>query len=158
MKHLVKSAIIAASAVALSAGVASAQHDTDRSKIEAVLHAYEAALNASNTDRVMTVYAADGIFMPQHSPSQIGADAVRAAYDRVFAAITLDVEFQVEEIVQVAPTWAFVRTNSAGFVTINATGEKGPEANQELFIFQKGDDKEWKIARYIFSTTNPPRR
>ncbi len=34
---------------------------------------------------------------------------------------------------------------------------KGPEANQELFIFRKvGDD--WKIARYSFSTTNPPRQ
>jgi hypothetical protein len=28
--------------------------------------------------------------------------------------------------------------------------------NQELFVFQKIDDA-WKIARYCFSTTNPPR-
>lgn len=158
MKTLIKSAIVAASAVALSTGIASVQVDTDRSKIEAVLQTYEAALNASDTDKVMTVYRADGIFMPQHSPSQIGTEAVRAAYDRVFEAIKLEIEFQIEEVVQVAPTWAFVRTNSAGFVTINATGERAPEANQELFIFQKGDDNEWKIARYIFSTTNPPRQ
>ena len=158
MKTLIKSAIVAASAVALSFGITSVQADTDRSKIEAVLVTYETALNASDTDKVMTVYRADGIFMPQNSPSQIGTEAVRAAYDRVFEAIKLDIEFQVEEIVQVAPAWAFVRTNSAGFVTINATGERGPEANQELFIFQKGADNEWKIARYIFSTTNPPRQ
>jgi len=33
--------------------------------------------------------------------------------------------------------------------------ESAPEANQELCVFQKvrGD---WKIARYCFSTTNPP--
>jgi ketosteroid isomerase-like protein len=43
-------------------------------------------------------------------------------------------------------------------VTINATGDKGPEANQELFVFQKQDDDTWKIARYIFSTINPPRQ
>ncbi len=158
MKTLMKSAIVAASAIALSAGIASAQFDSDRSKIEAVLHSYETALNASNTEKVMTLYRTDGVFMPQHSPSQIGIDAVRGAYDRVFEAIKLDVEFEIEEIVQVAPSWAFVRTNSAGFVTINATGEKAPEANQELFIFEKGDDSEWKIARYIFSTTNPPRQ
>jgi ketosteroid isomerase-like protein len=80
--------------------------------------------------------------MPQNSPSQIGAEAVRAAYNSVFKAIKLQIEFQVEEIMQVAPNWAFARTNSAGFVTVNATGEKGPEANQELFVFQKGDDNE----------------
>lgn len=42
-------------------------------------------------------------------------------------------------------------------MTINATGDKGPEVNQELFVFQKQDGGDWKIARYNFSTTNPPR-
>jgi ketosteroid isomerase-like protein len=76
----------------------------------------------------------------------------------VFQAITLDIEFTVDEILQVSPGWAFARTRSEGFVTINATGAKGPEANQELFVFQKQEDGDWKIARYIFSTINPPRQ
>lgn len=94
--------------------------------------------------------------MPQHNPSSIGTAAVRQAYDAVFAAITLPVRFTIAEIQQLAPGWAFARTNSAGTVKINATGETGPEANQELFIFQKLGGT-WKIARYCFSTTNPPR-
>jgi hypothetical protein len=67
------------------------------------------------------------------------------------------VELQIEEIVQVARNWAFVRTNSAGFVTVRAAGARVPDANHELYVFQKGDEHEWKIARYCFSTTNPPR-
>jgi hypothetical protein len=55
-----------------------------------------------------------------------------------------------------SPEWAFVRTNSAGTNTVNATGAKSAEGNQELFIFRKGADRRWKIARYGFSTTNPP--
>ncbi len=117
---------------------------------------YQDALNKSDTDAVMKRYAPDGVFMPQNSPSSVGADAVRKAYDAVFDAITLSVDFKVAEIRQVAPDWAFVRTNSAGTVKVKATGESGPEANQELFVFQKIDDA-WKIARYCFSTTNPPR-
>jgi len=54
------------------------------------------------------------------------------------------------------PDWAFARTNPAGFARVNATRRGGPEANQELFVFQKIDGA-WKIARYCFSTTNPPR-
>ncbi|MCU1293898.1 MAG: Ketosteroid isomerase, partial [Bryobacterales bacterium] len=50
----------------------------------------------------------------------------------------------------------FARTNSAGTATVNATAGSSAEANQELFIFQKIEDA-WKIARYCFSTTNPPR-
>lgn len=158
MKTLTKLLIAAAAAIALSAGVAATDLHADRTKIETVLSTYEKALNASDADTVITLYADDGVFMPQHSAPNVGKEAVRAVYDSVFQVINLDVEFTVDEIIQVAPEWAFARTRSEGFVTINATGDKGPEANQELFVFQKQDDDTWKIARYIFSTTNPPRQ
>ena len=74
----------------------------------------------------------------------------------MFEAIKLKVKFDVAEVRQIAPDWAIARTNSAGTVTVKTTGGGGPEANQELFVFQKIDDA-WKIARYCFSTTNPPR-
>jgi ketosteroid isomerase-like protein len=94
--------------------------------------------------------------MPPYSQSAIGAAAVRQAYDAVFRAIKLSVKFNVAEVVEIAPNWAFARTNSAGTVTVYATGAKSAEANQELFIFRKVTDGSWKIARYSFSTTNPP--
>jgi ketosteroid isomerase-like protein len=81
---------------------------------------------------------------------------VRRAYDAVFEAIKLTVTFKVAEIVEMGPDWAFARTNSAGTVEVHATGTSGAEANQELFIFRKDKDGSWKIARYSFSTTNPP--
>lgn len=158
MKKLMKSALMAASAVALTAGVTLAQYETDQSKIVDLLRSYETALNASNTEAVMPLYAEDGVFMPQHSPSHVGQKAVRTAYDNVFTMITLDVEFEIMEVRVISPEWAFARTNSEGTVTINATGAKVPEANQELFIFRKQGDGDWKIARYAFSTTNPPRQ
>ncbi|HMH00784.1 MAG TPA: SgcJ/EcaC family oxidoreductase [Terriglobales bacterium] len=124
--------------------------------VAAVLAKYEDALNQSDIDAVMKLYAFDGVFMPQNSPSSVGADAVRKAYDAVFKAIKLTVKFNVAEVVEMAPNWVLARTNSAGTVKVYATGGGGPEANQELFVFQKIDG-EWKIARYCFSTTNPPR-
>jgi uncharacterized protein (TIGR02246 family) len=124
--------------------------------VAAILQEYQDALNQSDTDAVMKLYTADGVFMPQHSSSSVGADAVRKAYLAVFAAITLKVKFEIAEVFQVAPDWAIARTNSAGTVKVNATGDGGPEANQELFVFQKIADG-WRIARYCFSTTNPPR-
>ena len=124
--------------------------------IAAQLKKYQEALNHSDTEAVMKLYAADGVFMAQHFPSSAGADALRQAYAGVFQTITLTVKFAVAEIKQVAPDWAFARTNSAGSAKVNATGQTSPEANQELFLFQKVGN-EWKIARYCFSTTNPPR-
>jgi uncharacterized protein (TIGR02246 family) len=129
--------------------------NTDEQAVAAVLKSYELALNASDTGAVMKLYAPNGVFMAQNSPSSVGTDTVRRAYDVVFSAIRLTVEFTIAEIRQLAPDWVLARTNSAGQVTVHATGEKAPEANQELFLFQKIDGS-WKIARYCFSTTNPP--
>lgn len=158
MKTLLKSTLAVASALALSAGIAAAEDHNDHAQIEQVLSTYEAALNASDVNAILPLYAENGVFMAQHSLPNVGKEAIRATYDGVFQAITLDIEFTVDEVLQVAPEWALARTRSEGFVTVNATGDKGPEANQELFVFQKQDDGKWKIARYIFSTTNPPRQ
>jgi len=138
------------------AGTPAAAQTKEGAAIEHVLRSYEQALNSSDTERVMTLYADDGVFMPQHNPSSVGSASVRMAYDAVFRAIKLTVKFDIVEIRQIAPDWAFARTNSAGSVRINATGAGGPDANQELFLFQRVGG-EWKIARYSFSTTNPPR-
>jgi uncharacterized protein (TIGR02246 family) len=129
--------------------------NADEKAIAAVLAKYQDALNQSSTDAVMKLYASDGVFMPQNSPSSAGTQAIRKAYNAVFNAIKLNVNFDIAEIRQLAPDWAFARTNSAGTAKVNATGESSAEGNQELFVFQKiGGD--WKIARYCFSTTNPP--
>ncbi len=125
--------------------------------VTALLAKYNEALNASSTDAVMPLYAEDGVFMPPYSQSAVGTGAVRKAYDAVFKAITLNVKFTIAEIVDLGPGWAFARTNSAGTTTDHATGTKSAEGNQELFIFKKDHDGAWKIARYSFSPTNPPR-
>jgi uncharacterized protein (TIGR02246 family) len=108
--------------------------------VAAVLARYQNALNASDTTAVVPLYAEDGVFMPQLSPSAVGAAALRQAYDAVFRAIRLRVAFQVAEIVVLTPEWAFARTNSSGTVTVHATGATSAEGNQELFLFRKGSD------------------
>ena len=140
----------------------SAKSDTDtasvQSDIEDVLLAYETALNASDPDKVLSVFAPDGVFMAPNNPSTVGAEAIRAAYDGIFRTITFDTELTVEEVVQVAPDWAFARTRSNGHVTVKAIKQRVPDANHELFILHKGRDDAWKIARYSFATTNPLHR
>jgi len=119
-----------------------------------MLSAYNQALNSSDTNAVMPLYAQDGVFMPPYSPSAVGLEEVRKTYDAVFAAIQLTVKFNIAEIVETSPDWVFTRTNSAGTTLNRATGGVSKEENQELFIFHKEKDGKFKIARYSFSTTN----
>ena len=98
------------------------------------------------------LYAHDGVLMAQESASCVGAAAIRAAYEGMFGAIALSIRFEIAEIRQLAADWAFLRSTSAGTITLKAAGQSVPEGNQELFLFQKVDGT-WKIARYSFSTT-----
>ncbi|MCH8031058.1 MAG: SgcJ/EcaC family oxidoreductase, partial [Bacteroidetes bacterium] len=68
--------------------------------IEATLTNYEAALNASDVDGVLALYAEDGVFMPTEAPTAAGEEQIRAAYERVFGIIKLDIAFSINEIVQ----------------------------------------------------------
>lgn len=156
MSNLEKSWWPALTGLVRAAADSAGGHGADATAaITDTLRMYEAALNASDTSAVMKLYAQDGVFMPQHFPSAVGAQQVRAAYDGVFGTIRLSVTFDIVEVVPVADDWAFARTTSAGTVTVLATGQSGPEANQELFVMQRVEGA-WKIARYAFSTTNPP--
>ena len=114
------------------------------------------ALMMSDADMKMHIGSSGTRGLGAGADPAVGKAAVKRAYDAVFKAITLHVKFTIAELVQISPEWAFVRTNSAGTNKVNATGAVSAEGNQELFIFRKGDACKWKIARYSFSSTNPP--
>ena len=137
---------------------AATQRETSQAKadIESTMAAYNAALNGGETTAVLPLYTEDGIFMAPYSQSHVGRNAVRRAYDQVFGELKFNVKFNIAEIVQMSPSWAYVRTNSAGTTAHHSTGKTTSEANQELFILKKGEDGKWRIARYSFSPTNPP--
>lgn len=128
----------------------------DRTAINQQLDRYFHALNASDIETVMAIYAQDAVFMPQHSQPAVGRDAVRQAYRHVFDAIHLDVRFKVDEVVVLSNEWAYARTRSTGTVRPVGSDQPTPEANQEFFLFHHEDDGQWRFARYIFSTMNPP--
>jgi uncharacterized protein (TIGR02246 family) len=169
--HYLKSALVAASILAASAypklapaqaadtcTLGSATIAQDDAAIRGVLASYSDALNGGKTAAVLPLYADDGVFMPPYSQSAVGKDAVEKAYDAVFGELKFHVKFSIAELVVMAPAWAYVRTNSAGMTDHHSTGKTTAEANQELFLFRKGDDGKWRIARYSFSPTNPPAR
>ena len=128
----------------------------DEAAIRVVISKYQDALNASSTDQAMALYTHDGVVMPPYNKSVVGKAQLRKVYEAGSKTFTLNVKFTIHEIVQMSPEWAFVRTKSSGISKVLSTGVTNAEANQELFILHKGDDGAWKIARYSFSSTNPP--
>lgn len=125
----------------------------EKEKIENLLSEYEKSLNMSNAKLAQSLYTKDGIFMPTEAPSGIGSEGILKSYEYVFSQIQLNIKFFIEEI-QVEGNMAFALTSSKGTTLIRATGDTIPEANRELFVFEKVNG-EWKIARYMFNKTEP---
>lgn len=121
--------------------------------ITALLHAYGTALANCSTEEVLSLYTEDGVFMPPHFSASVGTEALRASYNRVFSSIKLVIDFDILEIVNMSPEWAFARTTAAGTKIFLKGGEE-IHSNQELFVLQKVAG-EWKIARYCFSSMKP---
>jgi len=121
--------------------------------VEAVLKAYERALNTNDIEAILTLYGQSPVFMPQHGAALVGREAVRAGYRQVFDTIKLSVEFKIHEV-EVLDDTAWARTSSAGRTRILSAGIEVAEGNNELFIFKR-ENGEWRIHRYLFSTNQP---
>jgi uncharacterized protein (TIGR02246 family) len=125
----------------------------EKKKIEELLNKYQKSLNTSDAKLAQSLYTKDGVFMPTEAPSGIGSAGILKSYEYVFSQIQLIIEFHIEEI-EVEENMAFAITSSKGTALIHATGDSIPEANRELFVFEKVGE-EWKIARYMFNKTEP---
>ena len=132
-----------------------AAESTDTAAIEAALQAYEAALNSNDAAAVAATFTDDGVWMPQHSMPVVGKDAILGAFTYFFDNFSIDAELTVDEVVQTGSDWAFIRSTGVATLTHLESGAEIPAANQEIFLFQRLDEDDWKLARYIFTTTQP---
>jgi uncharacterized protein (TIGR02246 family) len=122
---------------------------SDHDDIRTLLKRYETSLNTSDADLAAGCYTADGVFMPTTLPTAIGP-SMRDAYADLFTAISLDVEFTIDELVVDSDELAYALTRSTGTQTVLSTGSAGTESNRELFLLRK-ETGSWKIARYMFN-------
>ncbi len=127
----------------------------EKAAIEATIFQYFEALNAGDIDAALKLYTDDPVQLPFMQPTVVGTEAVRSGYKGLFGLIRFQMHTKIEELVQMSPEWAFVRTESAGMMTPVRTGQASPATFHEVFILRKTSDVKWRIARYSFSPTAP---
>ena len=128
----------------------------ETSSIQQVLMAYQDALNRGDTEASLRLYADDAVVMTPNHETLVGKTAIRAAYEAGAKMIHFKVRFEVKQVVQMSPTWAYARTTSSGTTTVTSSGAVNREANQEVFILKKNEAGRWLITVYSFSSTNGP--
>ena len=107
------SAALLASVVCMIPVVGSADASADDERaIRVVITNYEGALNARSAEQAVALYTDDAVMMPPYNQSVVGKAQVRKAYEAGTKMRALNLKFTVDEVVQMSPEWAFVRTKS----------------------------------------------
>lgn len=130
----------------------------DKAQITALLHRYGAVLSSHSMIDLLNIYTIDGVIMAPGFTPAAGQDALKAAYERIFSTIKLEIEFSIDEIVVTGDKWAFARTTAEGTKFWLKRGTQEEHKNQELFVLRKEAKdgvQEWRIARYAFSSMKP---
>ena len=99
------------------------------------------------------LFTDDGVFLQLFRPTHVGKEEIRRAYDTLFKQEKMSLTFQIDEVVQVAPDWAFARATTGGPFTVIATGAQVNDPTQVLIILRRDVDRGWRIARFAFSPT-----
>ena len=121
----------------------------DKAAVEKVVYAYFDALNASDANKVVSLFTTDGVLLPTGAPTAAGTEQLKGNYQYVFDNFSFTLEETISEVT-VQGKYAVVRSTSKGSLVIKANGQKVEDDFRELFVLQKVKGA-WKIARYMYN-------
>ena len=128
-----------------------------RHQLKKTIARYFDALNHGKVDAALELYTDNPVMLPFLQATVVGREAVRDKYESTFQHIRFEMETKTQELVEMSPEWAYVRTESAGLITPASTRKSSPATFHELFLLRKTSKGEWQIARYsFFPTTDLP--
>lgn len=136
---------------ALHAGV---EESSEITKAKHAVETYFAALNNSQLEIVVGLYHKDSVFLPKNAPAARGIDAIRHAYQTLFAKARLNTT-HIYHHVAVYGDIAIVESQGHGTLTLLESQKAIPSNNKELFVLRR-IDKKWKIDRYMFNDSDKP--
>lgn len=124
--------------------------EDDKTAIKTLITgSYAKAINASDAAAAADNYTPDAVLMAPDTPTMKGAASIKSTYQAVFADITLNLAFTIDDVV-VDGEYGYVRSHSTGTTLIKASGQTIPSDYREIFVVKKVNDK-WKIAWYNYN-------
>lgn len=142
----------AAAAVAADASAQTTGAD-DPAQLVAIMERYAAALRSNDVEALVALYTPNGVFMREDMPAVVGTDALRAAYQKVFATLKVDLGFNIQET-EVAGDMAWLRSVSEGRIKTLAGGAESAESFNQLIVFRR-EAGTWKIRCYLYASNKP---
>lgn len=126
--------------------------ENDKSSIQEIIKEYENALERKDPTACASMYASNGVMMPDDSEPLSGEEILKW-YESWVSSINASgiedwsVDFKVQEI-EVHHDWAYARTENAG--TSVKDDQTEDWKTKSVYLFVRQGDGAWKVKAYAF--------
>jgi ketosteroid isomerase-like protein len=110
-----------------------------------------AAVNASNADRCLAVWADDGVLMPPHHPSVLGREALVRYFRDLFSRSKFKFAFTSSNI-HLAGDIAFERVTYTAMIWPGEGAQPIEDAGKGLHVYGRQPDGSWKLTYDIWNS------
>jgi uncharacterized protein (TIGR02246 family) len=125
--------------------------DADRSAILKTTAELLAAVNASDVDRCVSVWAPDGVLMPPHHPSLHGREAIAGYFHDLFSRSRLRFTFTSSHI-ELAGDIALERVTYTAVIWTGVEASPIDDVGKGLHVYRRQSDGSWKLTHDIWNS------
>lgn len=123
----------------------------DRAAIMRTTAELLAAVNASDADRCLAVWAADGVLMPPHHPSVQGHQAIADYFRSLFSRNKFRFTFTSSHI-HLAGDTALERVTYRAIIWPGGDGPPIEDVGKGLHVYGRRPDGSWKLTHDIWNS------
>jgi uncharacterized protein (TIGR02246 family) len=123
--------------------------EKDKSAILEIIADYEKALEQRDPSACASMFASNGIFLPNGSET-VSGDGILENFKSTLADFptSWSIDLKVQEI-DVHYDWAYARTENS--IAYTQDGQSENLRSRSIFLFARQDDGAWKVKTYAFN-------
>lgn len=121
----------------------------EQTVVKTIITNYFKALNASDTNKVVSLFSSNGVLLANGAPTATGTDQLKGTFQYVFDNFSYSLEVTIGDVV-IQGNYAIVSSTSKGSFIIKSNNQKVDDDFRETFILKK-EKGIWKIVRYMYN-------
>ena len=124
--------------------------EADKEAIKKITDDFNAAINAGNIDKLVSLYTDDAVRIPPNKPALVGKEAIRSLFQEQLDQFTVQNEGVIVDL-KVSGDLAFVRGSWTSINTPKTGGEPLKYNGSFVSVIQKQPEGSWKVICNIWS-------
>jgi len=124
--------------------------EADKEAIKKITDDFNAAINAGNIDKLVSLYTDDAVRIPPNKPPLVGKEAIRSLFQEQLDQFTVQNEGVIVDL-KVSGDLAFVRGSWTSINTPKTGGEPLKYNGSFVSVIQKQPEGSWKVICNIWS-------